>query len=82
MTEEITDVITFDGVEYPLDSITEKGRYIISQLQDMRQEDEDLRRKLDRLSVTTEAFTALLGEELKGGEESDTRTAEDEFIAE
>lgn len=82
MTEEITDVITFDGVEYPIDSISEKGRYIISQLQDMRKEDEDLRRKLDRLTVTTEAFTALLGEELKGEGESDTRTAEDEFIAE
>lgn len=81
MTEETTQEITYDGVKYPIDSISDKGKYIISQLQEIRQKTEELRRQLDRLEVAHDAFSTHLGEELKEEAEG-TKTAEDEFVSE
>jgi septation ring formation regulator EzrA len=79
--QETPQAITFDGVEYQIDDLSDKAKYIISQLQDIRKDEEDARRALDRLQVCQESFTHLLGEELKSEDNDEVKTAE-EYVVE
>jgi len=75
MTEEVNNTLTFNDKEYSLEDISDKGKYIISQIQELRKEGEDLKRQLDRIDVASQAFTSLLGDELE-------KPPEEEFVAE
>lgn len=83
MTEETqVNTINFNGTEYDVDLLNDKAKYIISQLKELRVENEKLRRKLDRTEVASEGFTNLLSQELEGdSKDSPSKTAE-EFVAE
>lgn len=76
MTEPVNNTLTFNDKEYSLEDISDKGKYIISQIQDLRKEGEDLKRQLDRVDVASQAFTSLLGDELEKPSE------DEEFVAE
>ena len=76
MTEPANNTLTFNDKEYSLEDISDKGKYIISQIQDLRKEGEDLKRQLDRVDVASQAFTSLLGDELEKPSE------DEEFVAE
>ncbi len=38
MTEPVNNTLTFNDKEYSLEDISDKGKYIISQIQDLRKE--------------------------------------------
>jgi prefoldin subunit 5 len=68
MTEEVK-TISFNEKEYQLDEISDKAKYIISQLQDLQQQSSQLRAKLDQVEISSQGFTTLLGEALEPSEE-------------
>jgi prefoldin subunit 5 len=68
MTEEVK-TISFNEKEYQLDKISDKAKYIISQLQDLQQQSSQLRAKLDQVEISSQGFTTLLGEALEPSEE-------------
>jgi|TARA_B110000902_G_scaffold140106_1_gene161822 hypothetical protein len=55
---------TLDDVEYLVEDISDKGKYILSQVQDMQKQASQTRMKLDQLEVGIRGFTELLKEEL------------------
>jgi prefoldin subunit 5 len=68
MTEEVK-TISFNEKEYQLDEISDRAKYIISQLQDLQQQSSQLRAKLDQVEISSQGFTNLLGEALEPSEE-------------
>lgn len=64
MTED-TNTFTFDGVEYSFDDVSEKVKYIIGHLTDLKSEQSNVQRDLDRVNVTLQAFSDLLKTELE-----------------
>jgi prefoldin subunit 5 len=68
MTEEVK-TISFNEKEYQLDEISDKAKYIISQLQDLQQQSSQLRAKLDQVEISSQGFTTILGEALEPSEE-------------
>lgn len=64
--------LNFDGVDYEIDALSEKARYFVIQLKDLRQKVDKCKLELDQLEVATTSFTELLSIELK---------AEQEFVA-
>jgi|TARA_R110001606_G_C14906978_1_gene594789 hypothetical protein len=63
MSEE-TKTVTVDEVEYAVDDLSEKARYIISQMQFIMDEIDSEKRSLDRHQMSYNAFSAILKEEL------------------
>ena len=61
--EELT--LTFNGVEYDIDSLTDYGKYVVGQLKDLQVQESQLKAKLDQVSVATKGFGELLGKELE-----------------
>lgn len=55
---------TFNGEEYDMETVTDKAKYILKQISDLRQQHEDLKAKLDQVIVAEQAFSNLLGDEL------------------
>lgn len=64
MTEEVKTV-TIDDVEYSLDDLSEKAKYVISQMKFLTDEIENEKRALDRLQMSYNAFSAVLKQELE-----------------
>lgn len=62
-TEELT--LTFNGVEHDVNSLTDYGKYVVSQLKDLQTQESQLKAKLDQVSVATKGFSELLGKELE-----------------
>ncbi|MCS5550549.1 MAG: hypothetical protein NZ811_03420 [Gammaproteobacteria bacterium] len=68
MTEQ-TQTINLNDKEYNIDDLSDKARYIISQLQDLNQQSLQLKAKLDQVEVASKGFTNLLVEEVEKPEE-------------
>lgn len=66
------NTITYNGTEYDFESLNDRAKYIIEQVNELRLEERDLRNKLTRLDVTVQAFSDLLGRELENPEETST----------
>ncbi len=60
---------TLEGKSYSLEDISEKARYIIGHINELNQEEVEVKRKIERLSISTKAFIDLLKEELQSNEE-------------
>ena len=63
MTDDKT--ITMNGKDYEVDQISDKAKYLVSQLKDLRRQAEQTRARLDQIEVCSTGFTQLLEHELK-----------------
>jgi hypothetical protein len=57
-------VITFKEQNYNVSDLSEKAKYFVSQLQDLQQQGNGNRAKLDQITVATKGFEDLLEAEL------------------
>jgi|DEB0MinimDraft_12_1074336.scaffolds.fasta_scaffold08341_3 uncharacterized protein YqhQ len=64
MTEEVK-TITFNDKEYTIDSISDKAKYFINQIQDLNTQGVQTRARLDQIEVAAKAFTDMLKIELE-----------------
>lgn len=56
--------LSFNDVEYNVDELSQKAKYLVSQVQDMQTQANQTRAKLDQIEVGIRGFTGLLQEEL------------------
>jgi len=68
MTEQ-TQTISLNDKEYNVEDLSDKARYFIGQIQDLRKQEIALKSKLDQAEVASQAFTNLLAEEVEKPEE-------------
>ena len=57
--------LTFNDVDYNIEDLTDKAKYILSQIQDMQIQANQTRAKLDQIDVGLRGFSGLLEEELE-----------------
>ena len=69
MAEDKT--ITMNGKDYDIDQVSEKAKYLVSQLKDLRAQATQLRSRLDQVDVCSRGFTQLLETELENPEQSE-----------
>ena len=65
VTENAVQTISMNDIEYKVDELSEKARYLVSQVQDMQAQGNQTRAKLDQIEVGIRGFTNLLQEELE-----------------
>ena len=63
-TENEVQTLTFDDVEYVVNDLSNKAKYILSQIQDLNGQASQHRAKLDQAEVALQGFTGILREEL------------------
>ncbi len=80
MTEEV-EMVTVDGQQFRRDALSQKAVYIISQMQEISDSINKLRRETDRLQMSSNAFSVLLKEEMQDVE-GWVELAETEEVAE
>tara|TARA_B110000902_G_scaffold195393_1_gene221521 strand:+ start:1387 stop:1629 length:243 start_codon:yes stop_codon:yes gene_type:complete len=57
--------LTFNEVDYNIEDLTDKAKYILSQIQDMQMQANQTRAKLDQIDVGLRGFSGLLEQELE-----------------
>ena len=65
VTENEVQTISLNDKEYKVDELSEKARYLVSQVQDMQAQANQARARLDQIEVGIRGFTGLLQEELE-----------------
>lgn len=65
MTEEEVQTISLNDKEYKLDEISDKAKYLVSQVQDLQAQGNQTRARLDQIQVGITGFTNLLQSELE-----------------
>ena len=65
VTENEVQTISMNDKEYKVDDLSEKAKYLVSQVQDMQTQANQTRAKLDQIEVGIRGFTSLLQEELE-----------------
>ena len=65
VTENAVQTISMNDIEYKVDELSEKAKYLVSQVQDMQTQANQTRAKLDQIQVGITGFTNLLQEELE-----------------
>lgn len=60
---------TYNGEEFVLSEVSDKARYFIRQIEDLRKQHDSLRVKLDQVSICEQSFSEMLGEELENPED-------------
>ena len=65
VTENEVQTISMNDKEYKVDDLSEKSKYLVSQVQDMQAQANQTRAKLDQIEVGIRGFTSLLQEELE-----------------
>ena len=65
VTENEVQTITMNDKEYKVDEISDKAKYLVSQVQDMRAQANQTRARLDQIEVGIQGFTGLLQQELE-----------------
>lgn len=56
--------LVFDDNNYVIEDLSEKAQYIVGQLQDLAQQGNATRARLDQIEVARSGFTEMLREEL------------------
>jgi len=56
--------LVFDDNNYVIEDLSEKAQYIVGQLQDLAQQGNSTRARLDQIEVARVGFTDMLREEL------------------
>ena len=65
VTENEVQTISMNDKEYKVDDLSDKAKYLVSQVQDMQTQGNQTRAKLDQIEVGIRGFTGLLQEELE-----------------
>ena len=65
VTENEVQTISLNDKEYKVDELSEKAKYLVSQVQDMQTQANQSRARLDQIQVGITGFTGLLQEELE-----------------
>jgi len=65
VTENEVQTISMNDKEYEVEDLTEKAKYLVSQVQDMQAQANQARARLDQIEVGIRGFTGLLQEELE-----------------
>lgn len=73
MTEETEvtqpEILRFNGEEYPIDGLSDRAKYLASQIQDLQSQSNAQKARLDQIEVAIQGFSNLLTEELAPKEE-------------
>jgi len=56
--------LSFDGKNYVVEDLSDRAKYIVGQLQDLAQQANASRARLDQIEVANQGFQNLLREEL------------------
>ena len=64
-------VLTFDGEDYVIDSLSDTAKYFVTQLQDLASQEAQTKARLDQVTVAQKGFQDLLREELNKPEEEE-----------
>ena len=64
-------VLTFDGEDYVIDSLSDTAKYFVTQLQDLASQEAQAKARLDQVTVAQKGFQDLLREELNKPEEEE-----------
>ena len=65
VTENEVQTISLNDKEYKVEDLSDKAKYLVSQVQDMQTQANQTRAKLDQIQVGITGFTGLLQEELE-----------------
>ena len=65
VTENEVQTISMNDKEYKVEDLTDKAKYLVSQVQDMQSQANQARARLDQIEVGIRGFTGLLQEELE-----------------
>ena len=65
VTENEVQTISLNDKEYKVDELSDKAKYLVSQVQDMQTQANQARARLDQIEVGIRGFTGLLQEELE-----------------
>ena len=65
VTENEVQTISLNDKEYKVDELSEKAKYLVSQVQDMQTQANQSRARLDQIQVGITGFTNLLQAELE-----------------
>ena len=68
VTENEVQTISLNDKEYKVDELSDKARYLVSQVQDMQAQANQARARLDQIEVGIQGFTGLLQQELENPE--------------
>jgi len=63
--------LVFDDKNYVIDDLSDQAKYFVGQLQDLSQQTNAAKARLDQLEVARSGFTELLRKELEKPEESE-----------
>lgn len=66
MAEDKT--ITMNGKDYNIDQVSEKAKYLVTQLKDLEVQKNQLSARLDQIEVCSSGFSQLLERELENPE--------------
>ena len=81
VTENEVQTISMNDKEYKVDELSDKAKYLVSQVQDMQTQGNQTRAKLDQIEVGIRGFTNLLQEELENPAPAEGETpAEGEVV--
>ena len=66
MTTEVQDkpTLVLDGENHVIDDLSDKAKYLVSQLQDLQQQATQTAARADQIEVARQGFTTLLKEEI------------------
>jgi hypothetical protein len=66
MTTEVQDkpTLVLDGENHVIDDLSDKAKYLVSQLQDLQQQATQTSARADQIEVARQGFTTLLKEEI------------------
>ena len=79
---DTADTIVFGGEEYAVDSLSEKGKYIVVQIKDLQDQSRKLKAKLDQVEVAINGFSGFLQEELNSQQEQEQEQEQEESTSE
>ena len=66
MTTEVQEkpTLVLDGENHVIDDLSDKAKYLVSQLQDLQQQATQTSARADQIEVARQGFTTLLKEEI------------------
>jgi hypothetical protein len=80
VTENEIQTITLNDKEYKVEDLSDKSKYLVSQVQDMQAQANQTRARLDQIEVGIRGFTNLLQEELENPAPVEEAEAEGELV--
>ena len=71
VTENQVQTISMNDKEYKVEDLSDKSKYLITQLQDMQTQESQARARIDQIQVGITGFTNLLQQELENPDEEE-----------